>query len=81
MDRPLPLTHAEVVEITGPLDDLKVAEIIGTGAGLPQITAAKMMLAGDEAVGSVLGHEGDAVTRQVLEILQSEDPDSEERER
>ena len=81
MDRPLPLTHEQVVEITGPLDDLKVAEIIATGASLPQITAAKMMLAGGEAVGSVLGHDGDALTRRVLEILQSEEPDLDDRER
>ena len=81
MDRPLPLTREQVVEITGPLDDLKLAEIIATGASLPQITAAKMMLAGCEPVGSDLGHDGDAVTRRILEILQSEEPDGEDRER
>ena len=77
----MPLTHEQVVEITGPLDDLKLAEIIATGASLPQITAAKLMLAGGEPVGSVLGHDNDAVTRRVLEILQSEEADWEERER
>ena len=77
----MPLTGEQVIEITGPLDDLKIAEIIATGASLPQITAAKMMLAAGEPVGSLLGHDDDPVTKRVLEILQSEEPDWDERER
>jgi hypothetical protein len=79
MDRPLPLTSEEVIEVVGPLDDLKVAEIIASGANLAQITAAKMMLAGGEPVGSVLGRQDEAATRRVYEILQSEEPEPEER--
>lgn len=75
----MPLTSEEVIEITGPLDDLKIAEIIASGANLAQITAAKMMLAGGEPVAEVLGHAEEPETQRVYEILQSEEPEPEER--
>jgi ribosome-associated protein YbcJ (S4-like RNA binding protein) len=75
----MPLTSEDVIEIVGPLDDLKIAEIIASGANLTQITAAKMMLADGEVVGTVLGHEDEPETRRVYEILQSEEPEPEER--
>ena len=77
----MPLTAEQVIEITGPLDDLKIAEILASGANLAQITAAKMMLTGGEAVGTVLGQQDDPETRRVYDILQSEEPDWDERER
>ena len=77
----MPLTAEQVVEIVGPLDDLKIAEIIASGANPAQITAAQMMLAGGEAVGEVFGRHDDPETRRVYEILQSEEPDWDERER
>ena len=79
MDSPLPLTSEEVLQVVGPLDDLKIAEIIASGANLAQIIAAKMMLAEGEPVGSVLGHQDEPETRRVYEILQSEEPEPEER--
>jgi hypothetical protein len=79
MDRPMPLTSEQVIEIVGPLDDLKIAEIIASGATLAQITAAKMMLAEGEIVGSARRHEDEPETRRVYEILQSEEPEPEER--
>jgi hypothetical protein len=74
----MPVTSEQVIAITGPLDDLKLAEIIASGANLAQITAAKMMLAGGETVATVLGHD-EPETRRVYEILQSEEPEPEER--
>jgi hypothetical protein len=38
-----------------------------------------MMLAGGEPVGSVLGRQDEPETRRVYEILQSEEPEPEER--
>ena len=75
----MPLSRAEVIEVVGPIDDLKIAEILASGASLAQITAAKMMLAGGETVGAVLGHEEEPETRRIYDILQSEEPDWEER--
>jgi hypothetical protein len=79
MDRPMPLTSEEVIQVVGPLDDLKIAEIIASGANLAQITAAKMLLADGEPVGGVPGHQDEPETRRVYEILQSEEPEPEER--
>jgi hypothetical protein len=79
MDLPMPLTSDQVIAVVGPLDDLKIAEIIASGANLAQITAAKLMLAGDEPAGTSLGHEDEPETRRVYEILQSEEPEPEER--
>jgi hypothetical protein len=74
-----PLSRDEVVEILGPLDDLKLAEIIASGASAAQLTTAKMMLAGGEPVAAAFGREEEPEVARVYEILKSEDPEPEER--
>ncbi len=73
------LIHDTVVKILGPLDDLRVAEIIGTGATEPELIEAKRWVAGYKRT---LGDDEDlrpSVVTRVCDILRAEEPDWEER--
>ncbi len=44
------LTRGEVVRTLGPVDDVVVAEIVGTGASAQELSEAQAWLANDEAL-------------------------------
>lgn len=73
------LSRAEVVALVGRLDDLKLAEIIATGASAAQITEAKVMLTGGESVASLLGRPPEPVVTRLYEILKSDELDEDDR--
>lgn len=69
------LIHDTVVQILGPIDDLRVAEIIGTGASEAELVEAKRWVAGYKRT---LGDDEDlrpSVVDHLCEILRTEDPE------
>jgi hypothetical protein len=79
MDQAISLSREEIIALVGPLDDLKLAEIIASGASAAQITLAKTMLAGGEPLAASFGTEDEPQVARIYEILKSEDPEPEER--
>jgi hypothetical protein len=78
MDQPKFLSSEQVAEIVGPIDDLKLAEIIASGATLAQITTAKLMLADGESIAMIVGHADEPPVTRVYEILKSEELEPDE---
>ncbi len=72
------LTREEVIELVGRLDDLKLAEIIASGATAAQITEAKTMVAGGDTLTSLLRRPVEPAVQRVYDVLKSEDPEWEE---
>lgn len=72
------LTREEVIELVGHLDDLKLAEIIASGATAAQITEAKTMVAGGDTLASLLRRPVEPAVQRVYDVLKSEDPEWEE---
>jgi hypothetical protein len=69
------LSRDQLVEIVGRLDDLKLAEIIGSGASAAQVTLAKTWIAlGDEAI-HVMGANPDPVVVRVHDLLRADEPE------
>lgn len=74
----LPLTRDQIIEIVGRIDDLKIAEILGTGATPAQLTEAKVMLAAGESVAALLGRPVEPIVNRLYEILKADEPEWEE---
>lgn len=69
------LTHDQVVDTLGRMDDLRIAEIIATGATLPELIEAKRWVAGYKRT---LGDEDDmrpSVVTRLCDILRTEEPE------
>lgn len=60
-----PLTRGDVVEVVGPIDDDKIADIIATGATLEELAEAYAW-ASDEA--DPLAEEGRSLTGTVAQV-------------
>lgn len=70
-----PLNRQQVEEILGRLDDLKLAEILDTGASAPELLEAKRWTAGyKRTVPSDLPLRPSIVNR-LCEILKMDEPD------
>jgi len=72
------LTHQEVINILGHYDDVRVMEIIETGATAAELVEAKLWLSGDKRC---LGDEQPlrpAIVNELFEILSIEDPEWDE---
>ncbi len=64
------LTREAVLQITGPLDDHSIAEIIGLGAEPIEVIAAKQWLDGNEQLPHpVTAHPRGAIINRIREIL------------
>lgn len=69
------LTREDVSEIMGRMDDLRVAEIIGTGATPAELVEGKRWAAGDQrTIGDDEELRAIVVTR-VCDILRAEEPE------
>lgn len=64
-----PLSRDEVIEIVGPLEDDRVAAIIGTGASAEEVMEAFTWLSADEALGPDPDHQLHSRVAEVYEIL------------
>lgn len=78
-DRRVPLTRAQVAEIVGRIDDVKMAEIIATGAGVEELEEAVAWASGESDVMGKSRLRGSAVVRAVYDILTAEDKYGDER--
>lgn len=75
------LTRDDVIKAVGEIDDVAIAEIIGTGATAEELAEAQAWLANDEALmnaGRPLpsGHVGELV--EILEELEQDADDGDE---
>lgn len=67
--------RGEIVEVAGPLDDLRIAEIMGTGATVAELTEAKRWLAGyKRTIGDAEDLRPSVITK-VCDILRGEEPE------
>ena len=48
-----PATRDDVIALIGPIDDLAIAEIIGLGATVEELTEANSWIANDEALMNI----------------------------
>jgi hypothetical protein len=72
------LSHQQVIDILGHYDDVRVVEIIETGATPAELVEAKHWLAGDRRT---LGDDQPlrpAIVNELYEILSIEDPEWDE---
>lgn len=72
------LTHQQVIDILGRYDDVRVVEIIETGANPAELVEAKRWLAGERRT---LGEDQPlrpAIVNELYEILSVEDPEWDE---
>lgn len=70
-----PLTHDQVVGIVGRLEDLRVAEIIETGASAAELVEARRWVAGDKRT---LGDEQPlrpSIVSRLCDILRADEPE------
>lgn len=72
------VTRDEVIEIVGRINDVRVAEIIATGATAAEVTEAFAWLSADEHLAGDLAKPLAGVVAQVYEILRADEPDWEE---
>ncbi|MFQ5959605.1 MAG: hypothetical protein ACE5LF_09575 [Alphaproteobacteria bacterium] len=77
MDR---LTRAEVIHIVGQIDDVKLAEIIATGATLEELEEAVAWATGSSRVGEDLERPLAGVVGTIYDILTADEEYGEERE-
>jgi hypothetical protein len=64
-----PLNHDEVISITGPLADDRVAAVIDTGANAEELMEAFTWLTSDEPLGPDPDHRLGGTVARVYEIL------------
>ena len=72
------VTHDQVLEIVGRINDTRIAEIIATGATAAQVTEAFAWLSEDEYLGGELEKPLSGVVQQVYDILRADEPEWEE---
>jgi hypothetical protein len=73
------LMHDEVIEIVGPLDDFRVAEIIGTGATAAELTEAFSWLSVDGDLAAELHRSLSGTVARLYDILTADEPEPEDR--
>jgi hypothetical protein len=72
------VTHDQILEIVGRINDTRIAEIIATGATPAQVTEAFAWLSEDEYLGGELEKPLSGVVQQVYDILRADEPEWEE---
>ena len=78
-DSTQPATAAEIVDITGPLEDSVVVAILDTGATPAEVLEAYTWANADDQIGTELDHGPRGAVVRVCEILQREQPEEDER--
>jgi hypothetical protein len=76
-----PLHHHDVISITGPLPDDRVAAIIATGANAEEVMEAFAWLTSDEPLGPDPDHRLGGTVARVYEILSEGRFENEENRR
>ncbi len=71
--RPPPLTRDQVIAICGPLDDMKIASIIATGATRAELVDARSWLSSDDPVAGHLGRTASGRVSRLVDLLKADD--------
>ncbi len=74
------LTHEQVVGVAGRIDDVRVAEIIATGATIEELEEAVAWASGESDVMGDLRLRASPVVGEVYEILTAEEKLADERD-
>jgi hypothetical protein len=74
------VTHEEITEIVGQLDDARITQIIATGASAAEVTEAFGWLARNGEMGEELRHSLTGKVARVYEILKRDEPPGPERD-
>ncbi|MGQ9370995.1 hypothetical protein [Azospirillum sp. ST 5-10] len=73
------LIRDQVIEICGNLDDMRIANIIATGASPAELMEARTWLASDDYLGGDLGRSASGRVARLVEILKADEPDWDDR--
>lgn len=73
------LTRDQVYEICGRMDDMRVANIIGTGASAQELMEARTWLASDDMLGQDLKRMPSGRVARLVELLRADEPDWDDR--
>jgi hypothetical protein len=69
------LTRDQVIEICGRLDDMRIADIIATGATHAELMEARTWLASDDYLGGDLGRSASGKVARLVDLLRAEEAD------
>jgi hypothetical protein len=72
------ITRDDVIAAIGQVDDVAVAEIIGTGATVEELAEAKAWLANDEPLMNAGRPLATGRVRELVDLLSDLEPDKEE---
>jgi hypothetical protein len=75
----LRLTRDHVIDICGRLDDLKIAEIVATGATTAELMEARTWLAADDYLGASLGRQVTGRVARLVELLRADEGEWDDR--
>ncbi len=73
------LTREQVTEICGRLDDMKIADIIATGASPAELMEARTWLVADDYLGGDLGRSASGRVARLDELLRADETDWDDR--
>ncbi|WP_035692119.1 hypothetical protein [Azospirillum halopraeferens] len=73
------LTRDQVLEICGRLDDMRIANIIATGASPAELMEARTWLASDDYLGGDLGKSATGRIARLVEILRADETEWDDR--
>jgi len=74
------LTRHDIAEALGPLDDVTIAEIIGTGATVSELAEAQAWMANDEPLTNAGRPLATGCVRELIDILEELEPEEDEQE-
>ena len=74
------LTRDDVIKAVGPIDDVTIAEIIGTGATADELAEAKAWIVNDEALLNAGKPLPSGRVRELIDILAELEPSEDDDE-
>ena len=75
----LTLTRDQVIEICGRLDDMRIANIIATGASPAELMEARTWLASDDYLAGDLGRSASGRIARLVDLLRADENEWDDR--
>lgn len=72
------ITREDVITAIGPVDDVTIAQIIGTGATVEELAEAKAWIANDEPLINAGKPLATGRVRELIDLLSELEPDQED---
>jgi hypothetical protein len=73
------MTRDQVTEICGRLDDMRIADIIATGATAAELMEARGWTVSDDTLAAALGHPASGRVARLVDLLKADEPDWDDR--